>query len=62
MLASLQAIQEQLSEVGTVYPPVARSTAFADATEHSLPLAVYSPKHPAIRVFKKIAKDLEKLA
>ncbi len=59
---TLKAIQEQLSAVGEVYPPIPRSTAFADAAEDSVPLAVFNPKHPALPVLKKIAKALEKLA
>nr|WP_199298325.1 ParA family protein [Trichocoleus sp. FACHB-40] len=58
---TLKAIQEQLSEVGVVYDPIPRSTAFADAAEENVPLALFNPKHPAVAVLKKIAKGLEKL-
>jgi chromosome partitioning protein len=58
---TLKAISEQLSAVGEVYPPIPRSTAFADAAEDNVPLAVFNPKHPALPVLKKIAKALEKL-
>lgn len=55
------AMKEQLAEVGTVYDPIPRSTAFADASEENVPLAVFSPKHPSLPIMKKIAKALEKL-
>jgi chromosome partitioning protein len=58
---TLKAIQEQLSEVGVVYDPIPRSTAFADASEENVPLALFNPKHPAVALLKKIAKGLEKL-
>ena len=59
--AILMAIQEQLSQITTVYPPVPRATAFADASMEHLPLALYSPKHPATKVLKTIVKGLEDL-
>jgi len=33
---------------GKILPPIPRATAFADATESWVPLAVYDPKHPAV--------------
>lgn len=54
----LSAIQSQLSQVGTVYPPVPRATAFADASMEHLPLALYSRKHTATKVLDDIAKSL----
>lgn len=59
---TLQAIREQLGEVGTIYPAVPRSTGFADASEQNLPLAKYNPKHPAVAVLSQIAQDLERLS
>ena len=56
-----QAIREQLSPLATVFEPIPRSIAFADATEKRIPLAVYKPKHPAIKVMNKIVKELEKI-
>lgn len=53
------AIKEQLSPIATVFDPIPRSIAFADATENKMPLAVYKAKHPAVKVLKKIAKSLE---
>jgi chromosome partitioning protein len=56
-----QAIQEQLSPLATVFEPIPKSIAFADATEQRMPLAVYKPKHPAVKIIKKISSQLEKL-
>jgi chromosome partitioning protein len=59
---TLHAIQEQLTPVATVYPPISRSTGFADASEQNLPLAKYNPKHPGVTVLNQIAQSLEALA
>lgn len=59
---TLEAIQEQLQKVGVVYPAIPRSTAFADASEDHVPLALYQRKNPAVSILKKIATSLEKLA
>lgn len=56
---SLAAMQEQLAGIGTVFPPIPRSTLFADASEKRQPLAVFSPRHPAITVLKKLAVAME---
>ena len=56
-----QAIQEQLSPLATVFEPIPKSIAFADATEQRMPLAVYKPKHPAVKIIKKMSAQLEKL-
>lgn len=58
---TLRAIQDQLSVLATVFDPIPKSIAFADASEARLPLAVYNAKHPAVRVLKKIATGMEKL-
>jgi chromosome partitioning protein len=60
--AILGAIQEQLGAITTVFPPVPRATAFADASMEHLPLARYSPGHPAVKVLEGIAAQLESLA
>lgn len=58
----LQAIQEQFSEVeGIVFPCIPRTTAFADASEQHLPLALYSPKHPVVTIFNSVAQILSGL-
>ncbi|MFM2431909.1 MAG: hypothetical protein RLZZ511_3122 [Cyanobacteriota bacterium] len=58
---TLAAIQEQLSQVATVFPPIPKSIAFADASEAMMPLAQFNSRHPAVATLKKIAKALEKL-
>jgi chromosome partitioning protein len=58
---TLGAIQEQLSQMGKVFPPIPRSTTFVDATEDRMPLAVYEPKHPAVAVLKQLASSMESL-
>jgi len=56
---SLQSIQEQLSPLGIIYPAISRSVAFADAVQEHLPLALYNPKHPAIKLLIEIATGLK---
>lgn len=58
---TLEAIEEQLKQVGQIFPPIPRSTAFADASEMHVPLSLYNRKHPAVPILKKIAVSLEKL-
>ena len=58
---TLAAITEQLASAGTVFAPIPRSTAFVDASEERMPLAVYDPKHPSVQILKKIAVSLESL-
>ncbi|GAB1544611.1 AAA family ATPase [Scytonema sp. NUACC21] len=55
------AVQEQLSSVATVYPPIPKTIAFADASERRLPLALFDKSHSAVKVLKKIVSSLEKL-
>lgn len=57
----LLAMQEQLPSLGKVYPPIARSTALADATRARKPLALYYPKHPAVTAFNQLASGVENL-
>ncbi len=57
-----QAIQDQFSDVeGIVFPCLPRTTAFADASEQHLPLALFAPKHPAVEILKTIAQILEEM-
>lgn len=58
---TLQAIKEQLSSSGKVYPPIPRSTVFADASEKNVPVAMYSKKHPSLKVLDQIVQSLEEL-
>lgn len=59
--STLEAVQEQLSQITTVFSPIPRSTAFPDATQRNLPLALHSPKHPAVAILDEIATGLETL-
>jgi chromosome partitioning protein len=58
---TVKAVQEQLSELGTVYPPIPKTIAFADASERRVPLTLFDKNHPAVSVLKKIANSLDKL-
>jgi chromosome partitioning protein len=57
----LEATQQQLSQFATVFPPISRAIAFADASMAQQPLALYDPKHPMIKVMKTITTHLEAL-
>lgn len=57
----LEGIREQFASVAPVFDPVPRATAFADAAEQGVPLAVYDPRHAAVKVLDRIAAQLEKL-
>lgn len=59
--AILEALREQLSPIATVYSPIPRATAFADAAMARQPLAVYAPKHPSVAILDEIAKGMEDL-
>ncbi|MEC4814981.1 MAG: ParA family protein [Scytonema sp. PMC 1069.18] len=56
-----KAVSEQLSAIGSVYPPIPKSIAFADASERRVPLAVLDKNHQAVKVLKTIANSLDKL-
>ena len=58
---TLKAIQEQLATVGPVYEPIGRLTAFVDASEEQVPLAVYDPKHPVLFILDQLAQQMEQL-
>jgi chromosome partitioning protein len=58
---ALQAIKEQMAEFGTVFPPIPRSTAFADAVEKHLPLFQYNSRHPAVKPLNQLAQAISKL-
>ena len=60
--STLEALRQQMGSITTVYSPLPRSTAFADASKEHLPLANYNPRHPAVAILDEIAKGLEKLA
>ncbi len=52
---ALKAITEYLGQVGHIFQPIPRSTAFADSVEEHLPLALYQSRHPAIKPLRQIA-------
>ncbi|MBE9129895.1 MULTISPECIES: ParA family protein [unclassified Coleofasciculus] len=54
-------MRQELKALSTVFPPVPDSTVFPDSAEERLPLSVFKPKHPAVKVFSEIASGLEKL-
>ena len=55
----LEALNEQLSPLATVFDPIPRATAFADAAMSLQPLAIYAPKHPGVSALNAIASGLE---
>jgi len=57
-LRTYEQMREELTKLSTVFPPIPDSTVFPDASEERLPLALYKPKHPAVKVFNDIAKQL----
>ena len=58
---SLESIQQHLSPLGSIYPPIPRSVAFVDASQQHQPLAVYQRSHPAVKLLTQIAQDLTNL-
>jgi chromosome partitioning protein len=55
-------MKEQLTTWGQVFSAIPRATAFVDASEERLPLAVLQAKHPAVAILNKIIDHIEKLA
>ena len=58
---TLIAIQEQFGRIGQVFDPIPRLTAFVDASEENLPLALYDPKNQVIAVLEKLTTLIEQL-
>lgn len=58
---TLTAICDQFGQVGSVFDPIPRLTAFVDASEQNLPLALYDPKSLAIAVLEKLTTQIEEL-
>jgi chromosome partitioning protein len=58
---TLKAIEEQFSPVGTVYEPIPRLTAFVDASEQQVPLAVYDARNGVVKILDRLAAKMEKL-
>jgi chromosome partitioning protein len=57
---TLQAITEEFGQIATVYDAIPRLTAFADASEEAVPLAVYDPKCPAVKILHQLAQHITK--
>jgi chromosome partitioning protein len=58
---TVKAMNEQLEGLAPVYPPIPRSTIFADASEAHLPLALYDKKHSSLKIMQQIVNGLERL-
>lgn len=58
---TLKAIQEQFGTLAPVFAPIPRLTAFVDASEEQVPLAVYDPNNLALKVLDSLAAQMEKL-
>jgi len=58
---TLQAIREQFGKVGTVHDAIPRLTAFVDASEEQVPLAIYDPHNPALKILDQLAAQMETL-
>jgi len=58
---TLKAISEQFAPVGAVYEPIPRLTAFVDASEKQVPLAIYEPKNPVVKILDNLAAKMEEL-
>ena len=60
---TLKSIQEQLETIATVFPPMPRATAVAEAAEMGKPLALCPNKHkPTLELFNQLAIALEELS
>ena len=55
---TLQAIKEEFSPIAKVYEPIPRLTAFVDASEEALPLALYENKNPAVKIIADLALSI----
>jgi chromosome partitioning protein len=59
---TLESIQEQLGEIATIFPPIPRATAVAEAAEEGKPLALCANKHkPTLELFDQLAIAMEKI-
>jgi chromosome partitioning protein len=59
---TLESIQNQLGEIATIFPPLPRATAVAEASESGKPLALCSNKHkPTLQLFDQLALAMEKI-
>ncbi len=59
---TLESISQQLGEIATIFPPLPRATAIAEAAEAGKPLALCANKHkPTLELFDAIACAMEKI-
>ncbi len=59
---TLESIQEQLSGIATIFPPMPRATAVAEAAEMGKPLALCPNKHKrTLQLFDELASAMENL-
>lgn len=56
---TLAALRDNLSPVARVFAPIPRFTAFVDSTEDRVPLAIFSPKHPAVAILDELAHHFQ---
>lgn len=59
---TLGAIQAQLASIATILPAIPSTTSFPNASERHLPLALFEPKHPAVKILDQITDIVEKLS
>lgn len=60
---TLESISEQLADVATIFPPMPRATAVAEAAEGGKPLALCTNKHkPTLELFDSLALAMEKMS
>lgn len=55
---ALEAIQNDLAQAGQVFPAVSDRTAFVNASERHLPLAVFAPKNDAVEILDQICDQM----
>ncbi len=58
---SFQAIQNQLSKIGTIFAPIPETVVFPDAAQEHLPVAEYDAKHSVVKVLKQAAQRISEL-
>jgi len=58
---TLDAINEQLGEIGTVFPPMPRATAIAEASELGKPLALCKKHKAILELLDSLATTMEEL-
>lgn len=60
-MESLKAIERDLSKIGTVHPAIPRVTDFVNASQMSLPFALYNSKHRTVEILQDIARYADRL-